>query len=124
MAALAHLDAEEVRLEVESEQASISASAGSSGVSRAEYGRLLERWARLTRGILEALDVPIGVTVERVSTFESEVVWIVAVGEHDGPRFYKRLSGELGIAGVGHGREQKPDCCGDDGWPTIGTTRA
>jgi hypothetical protein len=67
MTALAHLDAEELRLEVEREQASISASADSRGVSQAEYGRLLERWARLTRRILEALDVPIGVTVEQAA---------------------------------------------------------
>jgi hypothetical protein len=57
-----------------------------------------------------------------ISTFEPEVVWIIAVGEHDGPRFYRRLSEELGIAGVGRGREQKPDCCGADGWPAIGMT--
>lgn len=55
-----------------------------------------------------------------ISTFEPEIVWIIAVGEHDGPRFYKRLSEELDIAGVGHGREQKPGCCGEDGWPTVG----
>ena len=67
MTALAHLDAEELRLEVESEQASISASADSPNVSQAEYGRLLERWALLTRRILEALDVPIGVTVEQAA---------------------------------------------------------
>jgi transposase-like protein len=67
MTALAHLDAEELRLEVESEQASISASADSPGVSQAEYGKLLERWALLTRRILETLDVPIGVTVEQAA---------------------------------------------------------
>jgi hypothetical protein len=67
MAALAHLEAEELRLEMESEQASISASAGSGGASRAEYGALLERWAQLTRRIVEALDAPIGVTVEQAA---------------------------------------------------------
>jgi hypothetical protein len=59
-----------------------------------------------------------------ISTFEPGIVWIIAVGEHDGPELYKRLSDELGISSVGRGREQKPSCCGDDGWPTIGTIRA
>ncbi len=67
MTALAHLDAEELRLEVEREQASIGAAADSPSISRAEYGRLLERWAQLTRRILEGLDVPIGVTVEQAA---------------------------------------------------------
>lgn len=43
-----------------------------------------------------------------VSPFEPEIVWVVAAGEHDGPQFYRQLSEELDIAGVGHGREQKP----------------
>jgi hypothetical protein len=59
-----------------------------------------------------------------ISSFEPGIVWVIAVAEHDGPEFYKRLSDELGIAGVGRGREQKPACCGEAGWPTIGTTRA
>jgi transposase-like protein len=67
MTALAHLDAEELRLEVEGEQASISASADSPNVSLVEYGKLLERWAQLTQRILAALDVPIGVTVEQAA---------------------------------------------------------
>ena len=56
-----------------------------------------------------------------ISTFELMIVWIVAVGEHDGPQFYRQLSEEWDIAGVGHGREQKPGCCGDEGWPEVGT---
>jgi transposase-like protein len=67
MTALAHLDAEELRLEVENAQASISASGDSSKVSPAEYGRLLERWALLARRILDSLDVPIGVTIEQAA---------------------------------------------------------
>jgi len=67
MAALAHLDAEELRLEVENEQASISASPDSSGVPQAEVGELLERLARLTQRILQTLDAPIGVTVDQAA---------------------------------------------------------
>jgi hypothetical protein len=58
-----------------------------------------------------------------ISTFEPEVVWVIAVGEHDGPQFYRQLSEELDIAGVGHGREQKPGCCGEGGWPAVGAHR-
>jgi hypothetical protein len=50
-------------------------------------------------------------------------VWVTEVAEHDGPALYKWLSDELGISAVGRGREHKPGCCGDDVWPTIGTTR-
>ena len=53
------------------------------------------------------------------STFEPEIVWVVVVGEHGGPQFYKQMSEELDIASVGHGREQKPGCCSDEGWPAI-----
>jgi excisionase family DNA binding protein len=67
MTALAHLDAEELRLEVENEQASISASPDSSGISQAQVGELLERLARLTQRILQTLDVPIGVTVDQAA---------------------------------------------------------
>ena len=67
MTALARLDAEELLLEVESEQASVSASGDSSSVSPVEYGKLLERWALLARRILDTLDVPIGVTVEQAA---------------------------------------------------------
>jgi hypothetical protein len=56
-----------------------------------------------------------------ISTFEPKIVWVVAVGEHDGPQFYRQLSEEWDIAGVGHGREQKPGCCSDEGWPEVGT---
>jgi hypothetical protein len=59
-----------------------------------------------------------------LSTFEPGIVWIIEVAEHDGARFYERLSEELHIAGVGHGREQKPGCCATDGWPAVGETHA
>ncbi len=52
---------------MENEQASISASSDSSGVSHAEVGELLERLARLTQRILQTLDVPIGVTVDQAA---------------------------------------------------------
>lgn len=55
-----------------------------------------------------------------ITTFEPGIATVTAVGEHDGPGFYTQLSHELGISGVGRGREQKPDCCGPDGWPTTG----
>lgn len=58
-----------------------------------------------------------------ISTFEPGIVWVIAVGEHDGPQFYRLLSNDLGILGVGRGREQKPACCDDDGWPTIGSSK-
>ena len=67
MTALAHLDAEELRLEVEREQASVGASTDAPSISRVEYGKLLERWAQLTQRILEGLNVPIGVTVEQAA---------------------------------------------------------
>jgi hypothetical protein len=59
-----------------------------------------------------------------ITTFEPRIVWVVAVGEHDGSRLYEHLSGELALAGVGRGREQKPDCCGEGGWPAVGLTQA
>jgi len=59
-----------------------------------------------------------------ISTFEPGTVWVIAVGEHDGAQFYERLSEDLDISDVGRTREEKPGCCGEDGWPTIGTTRA
>lgn len=54
-----------------------------------------------------------------ISTFEPGIATVIAVGEHDGTQFYQRLSHELGIAGVGRARDQKPDCCGSGGWPTV-----
>lgn len=61
--ALAHLDAEELRLAIENKLASISASPKPSSVPPAVLGALLESLAELTQRILERLDVPVGVTV-------------------------------------------------------------
>jgi hypothetical protein len=65
--ALAHLDAEELRIEIENEQATINASSGSPALERAEMNTLLEGLARLTGRILQALDLPIGVTVDQAA---------------------------------------------------------
>lgn len=59
-----------------------------------------------------------------ITTFDSKRVIIVAVGQHDDQGFYRSLSANLDISPVGRRREQKPDCCGEDGWPTLGTFRS
>jgi len=56
-----------------------------------------------------------------ITTFEPGIVWVIAVGEHDGPGFYGQLTDSLGISNTGRRREQKPRCCGQDGWPSIET---
>jgi hypothetical protein len=58
-----------------------------------------------------------------ITTFEPSIAWIIDVVEHDGPELYKKLATELGISAVGQKREHKPDCCGEDGWPSTGPTR-
>jgi hypothetical protein len=67
IAALAHLDAEELRIEIESEQATISASSDSPVLALAEFSQRLDSLARLTKRLLQTLDVPIGVTVEQAA---------------------------------------------------------
>jgi Homeodomain-like domain len=67
MTALAHLDAEELRLEVEHERASVEAAAGAKGLSATELDEFLERLSALSRRILDTLDAPIGVTVEQAA---------------------------------------------------------
>lgn len=59
-----------------------------------------------------------------VATFEPSVVVVVAVGRHDGPAFYAALSKHYEIREIGQRRDNRPACCGEDGWPTLGTTRA
>jgi hypothetical protein len=54
-----------------------------------------------------------------VTTFEPGIVLIIAVGEHDGPAFYKHLADNLEISSAGRQREEKPPCCGPDGWPSM-----
>jgi hypothetical protein len=56
-----------------------------------------------------------------ITTFEPDVAIVVAVGRHDGRAFYAELSRTLAIGAVGQGREEKPDCCGKDGWPGVGS---
>jgi transposase-like protein len=65
--ALAHLDAEELRIEIENEQATINASSDSPTLRLAELRALLDSLARLTGRLLQTLDVPIGVTVEQAA---------------------------------------------------------
>lgn len=57
-----------------------------------------------------------------ITRFESRVVFIEAVGQHDGTAFYASRS-RLGIGAVGQARNEKPDCCGEEGWPHLGSTR-
>jgi hypothetical protein len=59
-----------------------------------------------------------------VTTFEPGVVWVVAVGQHDGPVFYRNLAKDYEIGAIGQRREHRPGCCGDDGWPSLGETAA
>lgn len=55
-----------------------------------------------------------------ITTYATDEVAVVAIGQHDGPAMYRELGSELGTAAVGVRREDKPDCCGPDGWPTLG----
>lgn len=59
-----------------------------------------------------------------ILTFDEDGGQIVHIGRHDGPAFYASLATEYDIGGAGQKREQKPDCCGDDGWPSVGLSRA
>lgn len=56
-----------------------------------------------------------------ITTFEPGVAIVVAVGRHDGRTFYTELSKTLEIGAAGQGRKEKPDCCGEDGWPSVGS---
>lgn len=67
MAALAHLDAEELRLEVERERANIRASASLDGLSPEELDNFLDRLSELSRRMLNTLDAPIGLSVEQAA---------------------------------------------------------
>jgi len=57
-----------------------------------------------------------------ITTFEPGVVIVVAVGRHDEQGFYAGVARTLEIAAVGQSRGSKPDCCGSDGWPSVGST--
>jgi hypothetical protein len=65
--ALAHLDAEELRIEIENERATIEASSESQGLPVGELSALLDGLARRTQRLLRTLDVPIGVTVDQAA---------------------------------------------------------
>lgn len=51
-------------------------------------------------------------------------MWVVAVGRHNGPAFYHSLPDDYEVSETGQRRDHKPDCCGDAGWPSLGTTKA
>jgi predicted transcriptional regulator len=67
MAALAHLDAEEMYMEVERERASIRAASLPAGLSADELADFLDRLSKLSRRMLQTLDAPIGVSVEQAA---------------------------------------------------------
>lgn len=58
-----------------------------------------------------------------LTTFEAGTAFVVAVGRHDDRAFYVDLTKTLEINATGQRREEKPDCCGVRGWPTIGSSR-
>jgi len=55
-----------------------------------------------------------------ITSFERSMVFVVALGRHDDASFYRALADQLAINPAGQRREQKPRCCSDDGWPTLG----
>ena len=59
-----------------------------------------------------------------IATFEDRDVILVALGQHDGPGFYRELAAELGTGAVGQRRSAKPACCGAQGWPSVGVSRS
>lgn len=67
MAALAHLDAEELRLEVERERANIMAATSPADLSPHELDGFLDRLSELSRRMLDTLDAPIGLSVEQAA---------------------------------------------------------
>jgi hypothetical protein len=56
-----------------------------------------------------------------ITSFEPSVTIVVALGRHDSRTFYADLSQTFAIGAVGQGREEKPACCGEDGWPSVGS---
>lgn len=67
MAALAHLDAEELRLEVERERVNIRAAVALGELSPEELDNFLDRLSELSRRMLSTLDTPIGLSVEQAA---------------------------------------------------------
>lgn len=56
-----------------------------------------------------------------IATFEPGIVIVVAVGRHDDRAFYVDLAKTYEIGPIGQRREEKPACCGEDGWPNVGS---
>lgn len=56
-----------------------------------------------------------------ITTFESGAAIVVAVGRHNSHAFYTELSKTLAISAAGQGRKEKPACCGENGWPSVGS---
>jgi hypothetical protein len=56
-----------------------------------------------------------------IVTFEPGVAIVVAVGRHDSRAFYAELAKTLAIGAAGQGRKEKPACCGERGWPSVGS---
>ena len=67
MAALAHLDAEELRLEVERERANIRAATSPAELLPEEFDGFLDRLSELSRRMLDTLHAPIGLSVEQAA---------------------------------------------------------
>ncbi len=55
-----------------------------------------------------------------ITTFKPGVAIVVAVGRHDSRTFYAELSKTFAIGAAGQGRKEKPACCGEGGWPSVG----
>lgn len=58
-----------------------------------------------------------------ITTFEPGVAIVVALGRHDEQGFYADLAKTFAIGAVGQVREEKPNCCGESGWPSVGSRR-
>jgi hypothetical protein len=57
-----------------------------------------------------------------ITTFEPGVAIVAVLGRHADRTFYVDLATTLEIDATGRRRQQKPDCCGEDGWPSVGPT--
>jgi hypothetical protein len=57
-----------------------------------------------------------------ITTFEPGIAIVVAVGRHHDRAFYVDLAKTLEIGAIGQRREEKPACCGEEGWPSVGPT--
>jgi hypothetical protein len=56
-----------------------------------------------------------------VPTVEDERVVVVGVGRHNGSSFYSSLAEDYSVSPVGQARDQKPDCCGQEGGRPSGS---